>query len=98
MILRHVFFFGIKFFQEEKEISVEEKITFENEDTTTNVIKDVSYRSKDIKGNVYILNASEGRIDLTNSKIIFLTDVEAKIILITIGTQIILLSGALSIL
>ena len=72
-----IFFFGIKFFQEEKEISVEEKITFENEDTTTNVIKDVSYRSKDIKGNVYILNASEGRIDLTNSKIIFLTDVES---------------------
>ena len=76
-----IFFFGIKFFQEEKEISVEEKITFENEDTTTNVIKDVSYRSKDIKGNVYILNASEGRIDLTNSKIIFLTDVESKIIM-----------------
>ena len=43
------------------------------------MIRDVSYISKDTKGNEYILNASEGQIDLSNTKIIFLTNLVAKI-------------------
>ncbi len=58
---------------------VEEPTIAEDVDTTTNVIKDVSYISKDNRGNDYILNAYEGQIDLSNNKIIFLTRVKATV-------------------
>jgi len=45
----------------------------------TNIIKNVNYKSKDNKGNEYIVDASEGQIDLTNSDIIYLTNVIALI-------------------
>ena len=45
----------------------------------SNIIKDIKYVSKDLKGNEYIIIAKEGEIDLTNSDIIFLTDVTAYI-------------------
>ena len=74
-----IFFFNSKFFKEEKKVSIEKETVEEDIDTTTNIIKDVNYRSNDVKGNEYFLNASEGQIDLTNDKIIFLTNVKAKI-------------------
>jgi len=46
---------------------------------SANVIKDVNYVSKDIKGNEYIIEAAEGEIDLKNSNIIFLTAVRATL-------------------
>ena len=46
---------------------------------TGNLITDVSYSSKDLKGNEYIINAITGEIDRKNSDIIFLTDVKSII-------------------
>ena len=46
---------------------------------SSNIIKDVSYTSKDANGNQYIINAANGEIDLKDSNVIFLTDVTALI-------------------
>ena len=46
---------------------------------STNIIQDVSYISKDTKGNLYTINAKQGEIDLSNSSIIYLTNVNAVI-------------------
>ena len=43
----------------------------------SNIIKDVNYVSKDAKGNEYIIDATEGEIDLKNTNVIYLTDVRA---------------------
>jgi len=48
----------------------------------SNIIKDINYTSRDLKGNEYILVAKEGEIDLDNSDIIFLTEVRAYIKLV----------------
>jgi lipopolysaccharide assembly outer membrane protein LptD (OstA) len=45
----------------------------------SNIIQDVNYTSKDAKGNEYIINATKGEIDYSNSGVIFLTDVRALI-------------------
>ena len=60
---------------------VDTKTDLENKETISsgNVIKDVNYSSKDARGNEYLMNASEGQIDLNNTKTIFLTDVKAYI-------------------
>jgi hypothetical protein len=42
-------------------------------------MKDVSYSSKDAKGNEYIVNAFEGEIDYDRPNIIYLTNVKAFI-------------------
>jgi len=42
----------------------------------SNIIKDVYYSSKDIRGNEYVIKASEGEIDYNNSNIIYLTNLE----------------------
>jgi hypothetical protein len=54
--------------------AIEEEVIY-----NSNIIKDISYTSKDLKGNEYILVAKMGEIDLNNSDIIFLTDVTANI-------------------
>ena len=82
-----IFFFSLKLFNKEKraalkkEAIVEEidNTTVDEIDTTTNIIKDVSYSSNDAKGNEYVLNAKEGQIDINNDKVIFLKGVEATI-------------------
>ena len=76
-----VFFFSFKLFNKEKIAPVEKEATVEEMDTTTNIIKDVSYSSNDAKGNEYVLNAKEGQIDINNDKVIFLKGVEATITL-----------------
>ena len=84
-----IFFFSLKLFNKEnraslkKEAIVEEidNTTVDEIDTTTNIIKDVSYSSNDAKGNEYVLNAKEGQIDINNDKVIFLKGVEATITL-----------------
>lgn len=45
----------------------------------SNIIKDVNYTSKDLKGNEYIIDAIEGEIELTNSDVIFLKKVTTLI-------------------
>ena len=65
--------------------SLNKKITTnysEDEIYNTNIIKDINYTSRDLKGNEYIIVAEQGEIDLNNSDIIFLTDVTAYIKLV----------------
>ena len=59
----------------------------------SNIIKDINYTSRDLKGNKYILIAKEGEIDLDNSDIIFLTDVTAYIKLIKNSELIVITSN-----
>ena len=47
--------------------------------STSNIIENVEYLSKDNKGNEYIVRAKEGEIDNSNNNIIFLNDVEALV-------------------
>ena len=53
--------------------------SLEKKSFSSNTIKDVSYLSKDSKGNEYIINASTGEIDINNSDVIYLTNVRAEI-------------------
>ena len=54
----------------------------EENNYSSNIIKNVSYISKDAKGNEYTINASEGEIDITNSDLIYLKNVRSFIDLI----------------
>ena len=76
------FFIYLNYFQKEKD---NKNINLEVEDESSvnsNIIKDIKYSSKDLKGNEYIILADEGEIDLDNSDIIFLKKVKALINLI----------------
>jgi len=82
IILVIVFFTLSKFFQNKKEIKEDsnyEKKFIEKNDT--NLIKDVSYKARDINGNEYIVNAKEGKTDQFNKDIIFLKYIDAIVIL-----------------
>ena len=59
----------------------------------SNIIKDINYTSRDLKGNEYILVAKKGEIDLNNSDIIFLTNVTAYIKLIKNSELIVITSN-----
>ena len=61
------------------ELIKEKKEIVQEEIKNSNVIKDVEYKSKDTIGNEYILKASKGIIDQNNSKIIYLTTINAVI-------------------
>ena len=45
----------------------------------SNLIENVSYTTKDAKGNEYLINAAQGEIDYSNPNILFLTKVKAVI-------------------
>ena len=75
-----ILFYQKIFKKDEKNVS--ETILIEKENTVnSNIIKDVRYTSRDVKGNEYVITASEGEIDFSDSNIIFLKDVYATIIL-----------------
>ena len=65
--------------QNNNELIKEKKEIVQEEIKNSNVIKDVEYKSKDTIGNEYILKASKGIIDQNNSKIIYLTTINAVI-------------------
>ncbi len=69
-------------------IDIEEEAVY-----NSNIIKDINYTSRDLKGNEYILIAKEGEIDLENSDIIFLTDVTAYIKLVKNSELIVITSN-----
>ena len=73
-----IIFTFFKIVKNEKKIKIKEEKK-EDIKLSSNVIKNVNYSSKDIKGNEYIINASEGEIDYSNTNIIFLTNVRALI-------------------
>ena len=67
----------LKFFEKEK--IIQEQIS-ENEETySSNILEDVEYISKDVKGNEYLIKAKKGEIDFKDSNIIFLEEVKAVI-------------------
>ena len=86
-----------KYFKEDKnKLSKPVNPTTEIEEEAvynSNIIKDINYTSRDLKGNEYILIAKEGEIDLDNSDIIFLTDVTAYIKLVKNSELIVITSN-----
>ena len=66
-------------YSKEKNISKSETVTPDNESYNSNIMENVSYSSKDAKGNEYIVNASQGEIDYNNPNVIYLTNMEAFI-------------------
>ena len=67
----------LKYSKEDGISKIEEEIL--EEPYKSNIMDDVSYSSKDAKGNEYIVNASKGEIDYNRPNIIYLTDVRAFI-------------------
>ena len=76
------FFIYSNYFKKEKNNQNKNLKVEEESSTNSNIIKDIKYSSKDLKGNEYIILADEGEIDLDNSDIIFLKNVKAFINLI----------------
>lgn len=75
LVLLFVFFK----FSEKKKSSLTSKINDKDIHNNSNIIKDLFYTSKDLKGNEYSIYAKEGEIDLDNSDVIFMTNVTAYI-------------------
>ena len=67
---------------EKKDASLIKPQKLESEVYSSNKIKDVKYTTKDADGNEYIITATEGEIDYSNTNIIYLTNIKAKIKLI----------------
>ena len=57
-------------FLKKKDADKINSIDLEEKSFSSNTIKDVSYMSRDSKGNEYTINASTGEIDIKNSDII----------------------------
>ena len=76
------FFIYSNYFQKEKNNQNLNLEVEKESSTNSNIIKDIKYSSKDLKGNEYIILADEGEIDLDNNDIIFLKNVKAFINLI----------------
>ena len=80
IIISTVFFFiyfkflKIEQLDESLSLDVKEEIF-----TSSNIIEEIKYSSKDLKGNEYIILAKQGEIDLNNNEVIFLKDVIAYI-------------------
>ena len=73
--------FNLKFFEEKKTSQLKPK-ELEKEVYSSNKIKDVKYTTKDSDGNEYIITATEGEIDYSNTNVIYLTNIKAIIKLI----------------
>ena len=67
---------------EKKDTTLIKPQELESEVYSSNKIKDVKYTTKDADGNEYIITATEGEIDYSNTNIIYLTNLKAKIKLI----------------
>ena len=78
-IVSFLIFVYFKFYQkEEVKVEVKPKPT-EDIIYNSNIIENVNYKTRDGKGNEYIINALEGEIDYSNTNIIYLTTVNALI-------------------
>ncbi len=63
-----------------KKIEIKENESEKEKDIyNSNIIENVNYNAKDDNGNEYVINAAIGEIDLNNSDIIYLTNVNALI-------------------
>ena len=66
--------------QKKDQNQLTENIT-EERYSSSNIIENVEYSSKDSKGNKYTIKANQGEVDLNMSDVIFLKEVSAEIIL-----------------
>ena len=73
------YFLFFKFLKKDQKINTAETELIEKEVYNSNIMNDVRYTSRDARGNKYTITASTGEIDLSNSNIIFLTNVKAII-------------------
>ena len=90
------FIYSEYFKKDKSKLSKPVNPTIEIEEETvynSNIIKNINYTSRDLKGNEYIIIAKEGEIDLDNSDIIFLTDVTAYIKLVKNSELIVITSN-----
>ena len=71
-------FLYFKYSKEEKVVEIETENS-EEIISNSNIIENVNYSSKDVRGNQYTIKAYKGEIDYVQSDIIFLTNVKAKI-------------------
>ena len=66
-------------YSKEKNVLRVDKVVSDDDSYNSNIMDNVSYSSKDAKGNEYIVNASQGEIDYDKPNVIYLTDVKAFI-------------------
>ena len=66
-------------YSNEEDVLKTDKINSEENSYKSNIMDNISYTSKDAKGNEYTVNASQGEIDYSNSEVIYLTNVSAII-------------------
>ena len=78
VIILALFFIFKKFFKKNETIRSNPDLP-EETISNSNIIENVNYSSKDTQGNEYIINASKGEIDYSNSNILYLTNVYAII-------------------
>ena len=71
----------LRFFNENKKNEEINLDVSKQNDIESNLIKGISFFSKDKKGNEYILKAEEGEVDLSNDKIIYLKKITAQVVL-----------------
>ena len=69
-------------YSKEKNVLRVDKVVSDDDSYNSNIMENVSYSSKDAKGNEYIVNASQGEIDYDKPNVIYLTDVKAFIKLV----------------
>jgi hypothetical protein len=74
-LLSFIFF---QFKKDNEKIEIKPKST-EELVNNSNIIENVNYKTRDGKGNEYVINAIKGEIDYSNSNIIYLTKVNALI-------------------
>ena len=82
IVILIIILFFLNFNKDKKSKEIKSKIDQTEEDINynSNIIKDVSYSSKDNDGNEYIINASEGEIDYSDTSIIYLTNVNGPML------------------
>ena len=66
-------------YSKEKNVLRVDKVVSDDDLYDSNIMENVSYSSKDAKGNEYIVKASQGEIDYDKPNVIYLTDVKAFI-------------------
>ena len=66
-------------YSNEKNVSGNEGVESNDESYNANIMENVSYSSKDAKGNEYVVNAEQGEIDYNITDVIYLTNVKAFI-------------------
>ena len=73
--------FFLRFFNENKKKEEINLDVSKQNIIESNLIKRISFFSKDKKGNEYILKAEEGEVDLSNDKVIYLKKITAQVVL-----------------